>query len=179
MTTFWYFTDDAARLASDDAEARDDHISGYDGAVEDADVVFNDGELADNDALADMYVASDGGGLDYGTFTDENVIAQSEREEGKGSLVYTARRAKTASLAEVTITADSDGGVAPGRRGTGARGRLGGPGEVASYHGFGLNDGLATQHNVLGSNQDGPPRHLVSCVRLYILAFDRFPRHFD
>lgn len=65
----------ACGLASDDAEARYHHIRGHDGAVEDADVVFNDGELADDDVLADVDVASDGGGLDDGSFADKDVVA--------------------------------------------------------------------------------------------------------
>jgi len=39
---------DSCRLASNDAEAWDDHIGGHDCVVEDSDVIFDDGKLADH-----------------------------------------------------------------------------------------------------------------------------------
>lgn len=75
MPTFRHLADNTTGLAGDDAEARYNHVGRYDGAVEDADVVLDNGELANYDVRADVYVASDRGGLDDGGFTDEYVIA--------------------------------------------------------------------------------------------------------
>lgn len=77
MATLWNLPHDAGRLARNNAEAWYHHIRRHDGAVEDPDVVFDDGKLADDDVCADVDVASDGGGLDDGSFTDEDVVAQS------------------------------------------------------------------------------------------------------
>lgn len=74
VTTLGDLADNARGLTSNDAEARYDHIRGHDGAVEDADVVFNDSELADDNVLADVDVASDRGGLDDGSFADKDVV---------------------------------------------------------------------------------------------------------
>jgi hypothetical protein len=78
VSAFGHLADDAGRLASDDAEARYDHVRRHDGSVEDADVVLYDGKLADDDVLADVDVAADGGSLHDGAFTDEDVIAEPE-----------------------------------------------------------------------------------------------------
>lgn len=84
MASLGDFTDDSGGLASNDAEARYDHIGWYDGAIEDADVVFNYSKLADDDFLADVDVASDGSSLDDCAVAYVNVVAQSEREVGEG-----------------------------------------------------------------------------------------------
>lgn len=70
-----HLTDDATGLPCNNAEARYDHVGGYDGTVEDADVVLDDGKLADDDGLADMDMAPDRGCLYNSAFADENVIA--------------------------------------------------------------------------------------------------------
>ena len=75
VATLGHLTDDPGRLARDDAEAGYDHIGGNDGAVEYADVILDDGKLADDDVRTDMHVASDSGGLDDGCFAHEDLIA--------------------------------------------------------------------------------------------------------
>ena len=78
--------------------------------------------------------------------------------------VYTSRRSQTAPLAEETITTDGDGSVAAGCAGAGARGRLGGSVKVTPDHSLRLDDCLASEHNVLGADQDRLPGHLIARV---------------
>ena len=79
-----HLADDPGGLADDDAEAGDDHVGGDNGAVEDADVILDNGELAHDDSGADVYMAADGGGLDDGALANEDLITQSEGKVGEG-----------------------------------------------------------------------------------------------
>ena len=78
--------------------------------------------------------------------------------------VYASWGSQTATLAEKTVTADGDGGIASRCAGAGARGRLRGSIKVTPDHGFCLDDRLASEHDVLGADQDRLPGHLVACV---------------
>jgi len=136
--------DDARGSAGHDAEAGYDHVRRHDGAVEDARVVLDDGHLSDDDALPDVHVAADAGGLDDGGLTDVDVVADSEGEVGEGAvgervsydwtetceslgvvdnvpLVHAARRPETAASVEEAVASDGDCRVAA--RCCGARGR--------------------------------------------------------
>ncbi len=81
-------SNEAGGLAGDYTEARDDHVGGHDGAVEDADVVLDDGELSDGDLCADVDVAADGGGLDDGGGADKDVVADAEGHVGEGAAAF-------------------------------------------------------------------------------------------
>lgn len=78
VSALGHLADDPGGLAGDDAEAGDDHVGGHDGAIENANVILDDGELADDDSSANMYVASDGGGLDHRPLANEDLVAQPE-----------------------------------------------------------------------------------------------------
>lgn len=66
---------DARGLASDNREARDDHVGGHDGAIEYAYIVLDDRKLVDDDVVANVDVGTDGGGLDDSAFADKDVVA--------------------------------------------------------------------------------------------------------
>ena len=79
--------DDPGRLARDDAEARYDHIGRDNGAVEDAHVVLDDGKLADDGFVPNVYVGADTRCLDDGVLPDEDVVAHAERHVGEDTAV--------------------------------------------------------------------------------------------
>lgn len=78
-------------------------------------------------------------------------------------LVHSSGGPQTAALAEEAVAADGDGGVAGGGRAPGAGGEDG-AGEIASDHGVLHDDGLATQHDVLGADEGGFAGDLVARV---------------
>ena len=92
-------------------------------------------------------------------------------------LVQPPRGTQTAAAAQKAVASDGDGGAARG----GAAGRLGrgldGPDEVAADHDVGLDDRLAAEHDVLGADERGFARHLVSRVRLNVLSPRWSSRH--
>jgi hypothetical protein len=83
VSTLGYLANDAGRLASDDAEARYDHVGRYYRPFQDSDVVLDDSELANHDVFGDVHVISDGGCLDNGTLADEDVVTDTERHVGE------------------------------------------------------------------------------------------------
>lgn len=127
VASLGHLADDTSRLACDNAEARNDHVCGDDRAVKDADVVLDDGKLANHHLRADVNVAPDGGRLDNGTGADVHVVAHSkwhickrpttcQREKsGIGCkrlpLVEPAWGSETASSAEEAVATNGDSGV--------------------------------------------------------------------
>ena len=85
VAALWDFSNQACRLSCNNAEARYHHIWGHDGAVEDANVILDDGKLADGDLGADVDVAPDGGSLHDRQGADEDVVADAEGHVGKCS----------------------------------------------------------------------------------------------
>jgi len=83
VAVFWQLANDSGRLLGDDAEARDDHIRGDDGTVQNLDVLFNDGKVAGH---ANVDVAPNRGRLDDGAGADKNVVIYSQggTREGAG-----------------------------------------------------------------------------------------------
>lgn len=153
------------RLSSNNRKTRDDHIRRDHCAVEDLDIVLDNGKLANGAGLADLYVVPDGGGLDDGALADKDVVSHAQRHVGEAALVHAAGGTQQGAPGEEAVAADGDGGVAgrgAGRRGRGGRG--GCSGEVAADHDFGLDDGLAAEHDVLSSDEDSPAGHLVAGV---------------
>jgi hypothetical protein len=86
MATFWDFTDNSGRLSGNDAEARYDHIGGYDSTVEDSDVVLDNGKIAHDDILANVHMIADSSCLDDGPFADKDVVAEPEWKVCKGTI---------------------------------------------------------------------------------------------
>lgn len=135
MSALGHLADDASWLTSDNAEARYDHVGRYDGAIEDADVVLDDGKLADDDSRSDMDVAPDLGGLDDRSRANEDVVVHSQRHIGKDSaqcwwsasegttgvgnspLVESSGWPEAAPSAEETIAANGNRCVIGGRAG--------------------------------------------------------------
>lgn len=152
--------DDPGRAAGDDGEARDDHGGRHDAAVEDLDVVLDNGELVDGAVAADGHVVADGGGLDDGVLADKDVVAQPEGHVGVDALVQAAGGAEEHAAREEAVAADGDGGGARGRRGRRGRGAH----QVAADHDLGLDDRLAAEHDVLRAHEDGLAGDLVARV---------------
>ena len=72
-------------------------------------------------------------------------------------------RAQKAALAQETVPPNSYGRITP--RSSARRGcRLRRTCEIASDHCLGLDDGLAAEHDVLGSDEDGLSRNLVAGI---------------
>lgn len=167
--------DDSGRLAGDDAEARDDHVGRNHGAVEDAHVVLDDGELADDRVVAYVYVGADAGRLHDGVLADEDVVAHAEGHVGEDTFVHAPWGPQTATSTEEAVPADGDGRVV--RRGTSA-GAAGGSCEVTADHDLLLDHGLAAEHDVLGADQGSFAGDLVAGVGLDVFSSWRAPRHF-
>lgn len=74
---------DTRRLTSNDAEAGDDHIRRDNRAVEDFNIILDDGKLANDDLTTDMDVVADLSSLDDGTGADEDMVAEAEGHEGE------------------------------------------------------------------------------------------------
>lgn len=92
MAAFGNLANDTRRPASDDGKARDDHGRRHYGAVEDLDVVLDDGELAYRAALADVHMVSDACGLHDGALPDKHMIAHAQRHVGEVALIDASRR---------------------------------------------------------------------------------------
>lgn len=78
MTTLGHLTDDPRRSASNNAKARDDHVWGDDGTVQDAGVVFDNGHFSDDDVLSNVDMASDTCGLNDGAWTNVDMVPHSQ-----------------------------------------------------------------------------------------------------
>jgi len=83
VTSFRDLADDARWLSRDNGEARHHHVWRHDGAVENPNVILDDGKLTHHHPRANMYVAPNRGGLNNGAETDKNVVADSERHVSK------------------------------------------------------------------------------------------------
>lgn len=77
---------DPRRLTSDDAEAGNDHIRRHNRAVENFDVILDDGKLANDDLTANVDVVADLSSLDNGAGADKDVVAETEGHEGEDSV---------------------------------------------------------------------------------------------
>lgn len=77
--------DNAGGLACNDGEAGNHHVRGHNGAVEDAHIVFDNGELVDDGIMTNVNVGADGGSLDDGALADKDVVADSQGHVGKGA----------------------------------------------------------------------------------------------
>lgn len=89
------------------------------------------------------------------------MVPQPERHVRVHPFVQAARRTEQHASRQEAVAADGDGG---GARGRGGRGRGGGADEIAADHDFGLDDGFAAQHDVLGADEDGFAGDFVACV---------------
>lgn len=78
VATLGHLADDAGGPAGDNAETRNDHVRRDDGAIEDAGVVLDDGHLSDDDALPNMNMTADAGGLDNGALPNVDVVSHSQ-----------------------------------------------------------------------------------------------------
>lgn len=165
MRTVGQLSHNARRLASHDGKARDDHVRRNNRAVQDLDVVLDDGKLVDDAAAADVDMVADACRLHHRPLADKDVVADPERHVGEDALVDAPRRPEQHGAREEAIAADGDGGGV-WRRGVSARRRrrCAGADEIASDHDFGLDDGLAAEHDVLRADEDGLSGDLVAGV---------------
>lgn len=152
-------------LASDDGEARNDHVGGNNRPVQDLDVVLDDGKLVDYAALSNVHMIAYTRSLHHRFLSDIDVIADPQRHIRKDALVDTTGRPKQHTTGQKAISTDGNGrGI--WWSGASARWwlRLCRSDEIASDHDFGLDDGLSAQHDVLRADEDGLARDLVAGV---------------
>jgi hypothetical protein len=91
--------------------------------------------------------------LNNSPLTNKDVVAYAQRHVCEGALVHAAWWTQQDAPCEETVSTYGDGSVV----GWGASGGRCGDGacEIASDHDFGLDDGFAAEHDVLGSDEDG------------------------
>lgn len=68
----------AGWLACDNGEAWNDHVWGNDGAIENTDIVLDNGKFVDNGVVANVDVRADTGGLDDGALANKNMVANAK-----------------------------------------------------------------------------------------------------
>lgn len=164
VRTIRQLSHNATRLASHYRKARNDHVGRDNRAVQDLDVVLDNGKLVDDAAIPDVHVIPDARRLHHGVLPDEDVVSDSQRHVREDALVDAPGRPQQHGPREEAIAADGDGGGVLGS-GSARRGRWrGGADEVASDHDFGLDDGLSTEHDILGADEDGLAGDLVAGV---------------
>lgn len=165
MRTIRQFAYNTPRLASDNGEARNDHVRGNNRPVQDLGVVLDNGKLVDHAAFPNVHMVAYARSLHHCSLSNKDVVANPQRHVCKDALVDTTGRPKQHVTGQKAISTDGNGG---GIRwsGASARRRLGGccSNEIASDHDFGLDDGLAAQHDVLRTDKDGLARDLVAGV---------------
>lgn len=170
MRTIRQLSHNTTRLTSHYRETRNDHVRRDNRAVQDLDVVLDNGKLVDDAPIPDIHMIPDARRLHHGALPDEDVVSDSQRHIREDALVYAPGRPQQDSPREEAIAADGDGGgVCRGgisaRRGR----RRGGADEVASDHDFGLDDGLSAEHDVLGADEDGLAGDLVTGVLVMMM----------
>lgn len=152
-------------LASNDGEARNDHVRGNNRPVQDLDVVLDDGKLVDHAAFSNVHVVAYARGLHHRSLPNKDMIANPQRHICKDALVDTTGRPKQHTTGQKAVSTDGNGGGI-WWSGASTRRRLGCccSNEIASDHDFGLDDGLAAQHDVLRTDEDGLAGDLVTGV---------------
>lgn len=165
MRTIRQLSHNATRLASHDRKARNDHVRRDNCAVQDFDVVLDNGKLVDDAPIPNVHMIPDTRRLHHGALPDEDVVPDSQRHIREDALVYASGWSQQDGPREEAIAADGDGGGVC-RGGVSARRgrRRGGADEVASDHDFGLDDGLSAEHDVLCADEDGLAGDLVAGV---------------
>lgn len=165
MRTIRQFSYNTPWLASDDGEARNDHVRGNNRPVHDLDVVLDNGKLVDHATFSNVHVVAYTRSLHHCSLSDKDMIANPQRHICKDALVDTTGRPKQHRTGQKAVSTDGNGGGIWWSAAS-ARWRLGlcCSDEIASDHDFGLDDGLAAQHDVLCTNEDGLARDLVTGV---------------
>lgn len=68
----------AGGLACNNSEAWNNHVWGHDGAIENADIVLDNGKLINNGVVANVDVRTDAGGLDDGALANKDMVANAK-----------------------------------------------------------------------------------------------------
>ncbi|KAI6748734.1 hypothetical protein HG531_007681 [Fusarium graminearum] len=155
---------DLGGLTRNDGKAGNDHIGRHDRPVENLNVVLENGKLANGAVPSDLHMVSNCRSLDDSSLANKYVVSYAQRHVCEGALVHAARWTQQDAPCEEAVSAYGNSSVV----GWGAaRGRCGdGTSEVAADHDFGLDDGFAAEHDVLGSDEDGFTGDFVTCVLL-------------
>lgn len=91
MPALWDLSDYSSWLPSNDGKAGNDHGRRHYRAVENFDVVLDDGQLVDHAIATNVHVVANCGSLNDGPLANKDVVAEAERHVRKCSFVQPAR----------------------------------------------------------------------------------------